>query len=100
VGEELPCAREVGNAKDRYAVSVLRDLHVVGHLPQNISRICSLFILRCGTITCIVNGHRRYSADLPQGGVEVLCVLVFHGKKKYLLKINKLKHVEKRLQQL
>jgi len=50
------------------------------------------------TITFIVSRHCRYSADSPQGGVEVPCILVFCGKKKYLLKINKLKHVEKRLQ--
>ena len=87
VGEELPCTREVGNAKDRYAVSVLQGLNIVGHLPQKISRICSLFILRGGTITCIVSGHRRYSIDLPQGGMEIPCNSVFCGKKKYLLKI-------------
>jgi len=89
VGEELPCAREVGNAKGRYAISVLQDSHVVEHLSQKISRVCSLFILQGGTITCIVSGHCWYSADLPQGGVEVPCILVFRGKKKYLLKINK-----------
>ena len=92
--------REVGNARDKYAISVLRGSNAVGHLPQKISRICSLFILRGGTITCIVSGHCRYSADLPQGGMEVPCNLLFRGKKKYLLKINKLKRVEERLQQL
>ena len=45
VGEELECAREVGNAKDRYAVSILRGSDIVGHLPQKISRVCSLFLL-------------------------------------------------------
>ena len=45
VKEELPCTRDVGNAKGRYAISVLRGSNVVGHLPQKICRICSLFIL-------------------------------------------------------
>ena len=37
VGEELPCAREATNTKDRYAVGVLKDDTIVGHLPKNIS---------------------------------------------------------------
>ena len=37
VGEELPCAREPTNTKDRYAVGVLKDDTIVGHLPKNIS---------------------------------------------------------------
>ena len=100
VGEELECAREVGNAKDRYVVSVLRGSDIVGHLPQKISRVCSLFLLRGGTISCKVIGRRRYSVDLPQGGLEIPCKLIFRGKKKYLFKIKMLKHVEERLQQL
>ena len=40
VGDELECAREVGNVKDAYAISVLQGSDVVGHLPQKISRIC------------------------------------------------------------
>ena len=39
VGEELQSAREVENAKDRYAISILKGSDVVGHLPQYISRI-------------------------------------------------------------
>jgi len=46
VGEELLCARGVGNAKNRYAISVLWGLYVVEHLSQKISRICSLFSSR------------------------------------------------------
>ena len=41
VGEELECAREVSNAKDRYAVSILQGLDIVSHLSQNISRVCT-----------------------------------------------------------
>ena len=39
VGEELQCAREIENVKDRYAISILKGSDVVGYLPQNISRI-------------------------------------------------------------
>ena len=50
INEELPCEREVHNAMDHYAVAVIRDDVVVGHLPKQISRICSLFLRKGGTI--------------------------------------------------
>ena len=34
IGEELQFATEVGDAKDRYAISVLQGSDVLGHLPQ------------------------------------------------------------------
>ena len=55
------------NSSDRYAVAVLKDDVVVGHLPRQLSRILSLFLLRNVTIDCVVTGGRRYSTDLPQG---------------------------------
>jgi len=42
-----------------------------------ISPLCSVFIRRSGSITCVVDGLRRYSADLPQGGLELPCKLLF-----------------------
>ena len=36
-----------------------------------ISTPCHLFLRKGGIILCIVNGDRRYSADLIQGGLEV-----------------------------
>ena len=35
-----------------------------------------------GAIHCIVNGTRRYSHDIPQGGMEIPCLLCFSGDKK------------------
>ena len=66
------CQRERGNFRDHYAVAVIKDDVVVGHLPRKISRVSSLFIRRGGTIRCRVLGRRRYSSDLPQGGLEIL----------------------------
>ena len=65
VGESLVCEKEPLNSSDRYAVAVLKDDVVVGHLLRHLSRVLSLFLLRNGTIDCIVTGGRRYSADLP-----------------------------------
>ena len=81
-GEELPCEREIGNSSDPIAVAVRKRLdggedNIVGHLPCRISPLCSAFIRRGGTIKCIVDGHRRHSEDLPQGGLEVPCKLIF-----------------------
>ena len=43
VGEELACEREPTNASDRYAVAVLKDGVIIGHLPRKVSKICSLY---------------------------------------------------------
>ncbi len=50
VGEELECRRERSNRVDQYAVAVVKDDKVVGHVPQKISRLCSLFIRRGGSM--------------------------------------------------
>ena len=73
--EELPCEQEEGNGKDPYAVAALRGNAIVGHVPRRISAACLLFLQRRGSIHCILTGTRRYSADLPQRGLEVPCKL-------------------------
>lgn len=90
VGESLVCEREPSNAEDRYAVSVKKGESIVGHLPRNISRICSLFLRRGGTIECTVTGGRRYSHDLVQGGLEIPCLLIFKSKPTEVNKLKKL----------
>lgn len=83
-GEELECVRQLENVVDRYAVSVVKNLGsgrsaVVGHLPCKISHLCSLFLRRGGEITCKITESRRYSFDLPQGGLEIPCLLIFRS---------------------
>ena len=91
VSEELLCEREPRNSHDHYAVAVKRVGIIVGHLPRSLSRICSLFLRRGGSILCTVTGGRKYSSDLPQGGLEVPCMLLFkHKKPKELNKMKKL----------
>ena len=63
------------------SVAVIKDDIVIGHLPRNISRVCSLFLCR-GVVLCTVTGSRWYSADLPQGGLEILCLLLFKAQHK------------------
>ena len=47
----------------------------MGHIPRVISAICTIFIQRGGIILCTVNGSRCYSSGLPQGGLEIPCIL-------------------------
>ena len=90
VGEVLMCVRETHNAQDRYAVAVKKSQTVVGHLPRKISRVCSLFLRRGGVIECTVTGKQRYSVDLPQGGLEISCSLLFMATHQELSKLKKL----------
>jgi len=78
LGELLPCLREDGNTHDRYVVAISKSSRVVGHVLRR----------RGGAIACIVMGTRRYSNDLPQGGMEIPCQLKFSaGNAKSLQKI-------------
>ena len=88
VGESFPCMQEAGNTFDPFAVAVMRDDTVIGHVPS--LSICALFLRRNGSITCQVTGSRRYSDDLAQGGLEVPCVLCFDGDAKVTTKAKKL----------
>ena len=90
IGEVVQCEREPRNAADRYSVAVTRGAVVVGHLPQRISRLCSLFLRWGGTIDCVTTGARRYSLDLPLGGLEVSCSLLVKAELKEIEKFKKL----------
>jgi len=78
VTEILVCRCETDNYHDCFAVSILRGTVIVGHVLKKISAICSLFLWRPGTIKCEVTGGRQYSADLEQGGLEILYLVSFH----------------------
>ena len=48
------------NPRYRYAVTVCKaGDEIVGHLPRNISTMCSIFIRRGGIIYCTVLGRRN-----------------------------------------
>ena len=87
IGEELVCSREPTNATDGYAVTVEKDGTIIGHLPRKISKVCFLFLRRGGSINCTVTGGKIYSADLPQGELEIPCTLLFKGKAKEIQKL-------------
>ena len=77
-------------------ISVTKNENTVGHLPRKLSQMCTLFLRRGGTKHCIIMGGRRYSRDLPQGGVKIPCKLLFQGKPKEIKKVVKLSRNGKR----
>ena len=81
ISESLICEREISNCYDTHAVAIKKtiksDIKTVGYGPRKISAICSIFIRRGGSIVCLVNGSCKCSSDLPQGGLEILCILKF-----------------------
>ena len=90
IGTTHPCEREAFNVHDPYAVTVMNHDVVVGHIPRSISAVCLMFLRRRGVIFCEVTGTRQYSSDLPQGGLELPCKLIFSAASKEIMKIRKL----------
>ena len=91
MAERLECRCEDDNIHDMYAVAVIKPgTGVVGHLPRLISTPCNRFIENHGTITCVVTGSRRYSANLEQGGLEIPAKLIFKGDDKMIDKVKSL----------
>jgi len=89
-GEQLVCKRETSNTQDVYTVAVMHGAVIVGHVLRRISTACTLFLRRKGTIQCTISGRRWFSADLPQGGLDIPCVLKFQGDLKDVAKMRKL----------
>ena len=93
VGENLTCRAEPGNIHNPYAVAVQHhdvdpdSVLTIGHVPHCISSVC---FLQRGTIVCEVIGNRQYSVDLPQGGLEVLCCLIFTASEEDVGKVRRL----------
>ena len=55
IGEILRVEQEANNTTDRFAVAVVRDETVVGHVPREVSCLVWHFIEHDGTVTCEVN---------------------------------------------
>ena len=80
--------RDTGNSFDPFAIAVVRDGEIIGHVSKLISAAASLFLRHGGSIKCKVTRSRQYSRDLPQGGLEIPCLLTFEGSdEKYIHKI-------------
>ena len=82
-GAVLVCTRETDNPHDNYAVSIIRNSYVVGHVPLGLSKTFSNFLsLPVSTMLCIVTGKRlNCGAGL---GLEILVMYQARGHEKAL----------------
>ena len=82
-GAVLVCTRETDNPHDNYAVSIIRNSYVVGHVPLGLSKTFSNFLsLPVSTMLCIVTGKRlNRGAGL---GLEILVMYQVRGHEKVL----------------
>ena len=79
-GEVLSCKGEDGNIMDPNAIAIMKGSEIIGHVPRKISAACYLFIQKGGVLTCIItDSNHQYSSDLPQGGLQIPCKLVFES---------------------
>ena len=90
IGKKLQADQELGNEADKFAVKVVKNNEIVGHLPRKYSRTLWYFIARGGKICLEVTGRRRHCKELC-GGMEISCRLVFSCSSK--VKINRLKEL-------
>ena len=81
VGETLQLRREVDNEIDAYAVAVVQEDRVVGHVPFNFAKPISLFLqreLNDGRVGEKINRGAGYGLELP-------CVYRLYGPKLFML---------------
>ena len=82
-GAVLVCTRETDNRHDDCALFLIRNSHVVGHVPLGLSKTFSNFLsLPVSTMLCIVTGKRlNRGAGL---GLEILVMYQLRGHEKTL----------------
>jgi len=80
IGEILFCDREEGNSEDSFAISVIKDGNIVGHVPREASRIVWYFIEHGGSIDCHITGWRKHGK-----GLVVPCAYRFHARKSCMI---------------
>ena len=69
VGEELLLQRDLTNIYDIFAVGIMKDGMIVGHVPIELSFGVCTFIQRGGDVSCEVTGSRTLGK-----GLEVPCI--------------------------
>ena len=87
VGEVLVVERERGNPEDRFAVSVLQDGTVVGHIPREFSKLCWDFLRHNDKMTCEVTGRRKRSS-VEGKGLVVPCLYKLEAGEKFIVRLH------------
>ena len=86
-GERLDLIWEPDNIKDKYAVSVMKDDLVVGHVPYNLAPRISQFLKRD------INFAEVKYKPINRGagfGLEISCVYYLYGPKIYIDKMKEI----------
>ena len=60
-GEILSMRKEAGNHHDRFAVAVLKDDCIVGHIPREVSETAWYFLEHGGEIQCEITSRWKRS---------------------------------------
>ena len=83
IGEMLLLKVEPTNPYDDFAVSIVKDGAVVGHVPKYVSRVICFFLKRVESVGfCEVTGSRvNRGVGL---GLEIPCTYKFYGRQAYL----------------
>ena len=88
-GERLNLIREPDNIKDKYAVSVMKDGLVVGHVPYNLAPRISQFLKR--DINKAFAEVKSKPINRGAGfGLEISCVYYLYGPKIYIDKMKEI----------
>ena len=80
VGAELGAVQDTRTTalvKDKYAIAVKNGEQTVGHIPTFLSKLKFFFLRYDGKVSIKVNGPRKYSVDLIQGGLELPAEFTF-----------------------
>ena len=72
IQEELTCKKKPDNQHDKYAVKVLKDGEIVGHIPRPFSKTCTLILLSGGCMKVCILGKRENKRG---EGLEVPCLV-------------------------
>ena len=83
--EELTCIPEENNNHDVYAVAVMKEDEVVGHVPCELSKILYYFLKHAGEIYCVVTDKRKCGV-----GLKVPCVYKLKGKQRLMKRLKQL----------
>ena len=90
----MPEKRPGALAEDKCAIAIISNNQTVGHVSKFLSKL-TFFLLKHGaTLTVKVMGERRYSFDLPQGGMEIPAEFIYKLEKKELIDQMKEKTLE------
>ena len=80
---------ESTNPYDDFAVSVVKDGALVGHVPKYVIRVICFFLKRVGSVEFCKVTSSRVNRGVGLG-LEIPCTYKFYGRQDYLYRLQKL----------